>query len=170
MVLFRDLNANSLRESDEPLLDASGILTIGGKPFRIGSRTILEGVPAGVSRASLTMDRGFERLYSRTTSIETIEVDEKGDTRLEIGFAQRSSLNISLIDETGDYLYEVVSLNVDGIEFQVFGMIELVGLVFGEHSIEITELPNGYTVSENLRTIWLEPGKNSDLTISVEKK
>ncbi|PNS34728.1 DUF11 domain-containing protein [Mesotoga sp. B105.6.4] len=170
VVLFRDLNANGLRESDEPLLDASGILTIGGKPFRIGSQTVLEGVPAGVSRASLTMDRGFERLYSRTTSIETIEVDEKGDTRLEIGFAQRSSLNISLIDETGDYLYEVVSLNVDGIEFQVFGMIELVGLVFGEHSIEITDLPKGYTVSENLRTIWLEPGKNSDLTISVEKK
>lgn len=170
VLIFNDLNGNGLRESEEPLLDASGVLIIGGRPFRVGSQTLLEGVPSGQSQAALNMDKGFERLYSRTTSIETIEVDEKGDTRLEIGFAQRSSLNISLIDETGDYLYEVVSLNVDGIEFQVFGMIELVGLVFGEHSIEITDLPKGYTVSENLRTIWLEPGKNSDLTISVEKE
>jgi hypothetical protein len=170
VLIFNDLNGNGVRELEEPLLDASGVLIIGGRPFRVGSQTLLEGVPSGQSQTALNMDKGFERLYSRTTSIEIIEVDEKGDTRLEIGFAQRSSLNISLIDETGDYLYEVVSLNVDGIEFQVFGMIELVGLVFGEHSIEITDLPKGYTVSENLRTIWLEPGKNSDLTISVEKK
>ncbi|WP_367357219.1 hypothetical protein, partial [Mesotoga sp.] len=170
VVLFRDLNANGLRESEEPLLDASGILTIGGKPFRIGSQTLLEGVPSGQSQTALNMDKGFERLYSRTTPIEIIEVGEKGDTRLEIGFAQRSSLNISLIDQTGDYLYEVVSLSIDGIEFQVFGMIELVGLVFGEHSIEITNLPQGYVVSDYLRTIWLAPGKNGDLRISVEKE
>ncbi len=49
-------------------------------------------------------------------------------------------------------------------------MIELVGLVFGEHSIEITNLPQGYVVSDYLRTIWLAPGKNGDLRISVEKE
>lgn len=170
VLIFNDLNGNGVRELEEPLLDASGVLIIGGRPFRVGSQTLLEGVPSGQSQTALNMDKGFERLYSRTTSIETIEVGEKGDTRLEIGFAQRSSLNISLIDQTGDYLYEVVSLSIDGIEFQVFGMIELVGLVFGEHSIEITNLPQGYIVSDYLRTIWLAPGKNGDLRISVEKE
>jgi len=170
VLLFNDLNGNGQRESEEPLLDASGVLTIGGKPFRLVSQTLLEGVPSGRSKAVISMDRGFERLYSRTTPIEAIEVDEKGDTRLEIGFAQRSSLNISLIDETGDYLYEVVSLNVDGIEFQVFGMIELVGLVFGEHSIEITDLPQGYVVSDYLRTIWLAPGMTGNLELNVHEE
>lgn len=170
VTLFDDLNGNGTRELEEPLLDASGVLTIGGRPFRVNSQTILEGVPSGKSQVVLSMEKGFERLYSRTTEIETVEVDEKGDTRLEIGFAKRSSLNISIIDESGDYLYEVVSLNVDGVEFQVFGFIELVGLVFGEHLVEVIDLPKGYVVSDNFRTVWLEPGSKGDLSISVEKE
>ncbi|PZC51811.1 MULTISPECIES: hypothetical protein [unclassified Mesotoga] len=170
VTLFDDLNGNGTREPEEPLLDASGVLTIGGRPFRVNSQTLLEGVPSGKSRVVLSMGKGFERLYSRTTEIETVEVGEKGDTRLEIGFAKRSSLNISIIEQAGDYLYEVVNLNVDGVEFQVFGMIERVGLVFGEHSIEITELPQGYAVSENLRTIWLEPGMTGNLELNVHEE
>jgi len=170
VLIFNDLNGNGLRESEEPLLDASGVLIIGGRPFRVGSQTLLEGVPSGQSQAALNMDKGFERLYSRTTSIETIEVDEKGDTRLEIGFAQRSSLRISLVDESGEYLYEVVSLSVDGVEFQVYGMIELVGLVFGEHIVEIANLPKGFFISDSQISIWLEPGMTGDIEIAVERK
>ena len=170
VVLFRDLNANGLRESEEPLLDASGILTIGGKPFRIGSRTVLEGVPSGVSRASLTMDRGFERLFSRTTRIETIEVNEMGDTLVAIGFAEKSALSISFLEEDGDYFYEVVTLKINGVEFQAFGIIELVGLVFGEQSIELVGLPGGYTCDEPELSVWLEPGARGEIEVVVRRE
>lgn len=170
VVLFRDLNANGLRESDEPLLDASGILAIGGKPFRIGSRTVLEGVPSGRSPVSLTMDRGFEKLYSRTTAIDTVEVADTGDTVLEIGFAEKSSLMLSFLDEKGDYFYDVISVKIDGIEFQAFGIIELVGLVFGEHSVEITGLPKGFRCDRYIYEIWLEPGGRGELEVVIVKE
>jgi len=170
VVLFRDLNANGLRESDEPLLDASGILAIGGKPFRIGSRTVLEGVPSGRSPASLTMDRGFEKLYSRITTIDTVEVAETGDTVLEIGFAEKSSLMISFLDEKGDYFYDVVTVKIDGIEFQAFGIIELVGLVFGDHLVEVTGLPKGFKCDRYLYEIWLEPGGSGEIEVVIGKE
>ncbi|MGC9384590.1 MAG: hypothetical protein ACP5D6_08335 [Kosmotogaceae bacterium] len=170
VILFKDLNANGLRESEEPLLDASGIFTIGGKPFRINAQTVLEGVPAGVSKASLTMEKGFERIFSRTTDIDSIKVNETGNTLIEIGFAEKSALSIIFLEDNEDYFYDVVTLKINGTEFQAFGTIELAGLTFGKQLVEIVNLPEGYTCDKTEFRIWLEPGSRREIEIIVRKE
>lgn len=170
VILFKDLNANGLRESEEPLLNASGIFTVGGKPFRINAQTILEGVPSGISKANLTMERGFERMFSRTTDIDSIEINETGNTLIEIGFSEKSALSVTFLEDNGDYFYEVVTLKIDGKEFQALGAIELVGLTFGEHLVEIVDIPEGYTCDKSKYRIWLEPGSRREIEIIVRNE